>query len=234
MTDQPMNEPSIVRWDGADVTLLTARIVEPGHEETFQAWARGILAAASSSPGHLGGGLFRPAANGGPWIIVHRFRDQAALNQWLTSPARAVYFDGAEGHHHTEVARRELTGIEAWFTGLDPSNTAPPRWKMAIAAGLGSYPVSLLANGVLAPQLASLTLLVRAAISALLFSMLMTFVLMPLVSRMLKGWLRPTHRGAPITHPFLKRTASISTTMRASPPRARRWAHVRRCGRSRT
>ncbi|WP_436942821.1 antibiotic biosynthesis monooxygenase [Streptomyces sp. SudanB66_2053] len=195
VTDQPMNAPSLICWDGSDVLLLAARIVEPGYEEAFQKWARGILAAASASPGHLGGGIFHPATDDGPWIIVHRFRDQAALDQWLISPARTAFLDDTAAHHHTEIARREVNSIEAWFTSLGTDSPAPPRWKMAAAACLGSYPISLLANGLLGPQLASVTPVVRAAIFALLFSTLMTFVLMPLVSRLLRHWLRPSRRG---------------------------------------
>lgn len=132
MADQQVNEPSIVRRDGTDVLLLTARTVEHGREKSFRVWARGILQSAAALPGHLGGGLFRPAVDGRPWIVVHRFRDQAALDLWLTSPARAGFFDNSEGHHHTEVARRERSGMEAWFTGLDANVPAPPGWRMAV------------------------------------------------------------------------------------------------------
>lgn len=73
--------------DNGEVNLLIARQVEPGHEETFEAWAHGILETAAAFPGHLGYGLFRPATEGGPWFLVHRFRDQAAFQRWQDSPS---------------------------------------------------------------------------------------------------------------------------------------------------
>jgi antibiotic biosynthesis monooxygenase (ABM) superfamily enzyme len=197
VTDQRLNESPVLRRDGADVMVITARNVEPGYEEAFQQWAQGILEAAGSSSGHLGGGLFRPALDGRPWIVVHRFRDQTALDTWLTSPVRASFLDHTKGHHHTEVARRELSGMEAWFTGLDPNAAAPPRWKMVVVAGLGSYPISLIGNGLLGPALVGLPLPVRAAVFAALFSTLMTVVMMPVLSRLLRSWLRPVRRTAP-------------------------------------
>lgn len=81
--------------------------------------------------------------------------------------------------------------MEAWFTGLDPSAAAPPRWKMAVTAGVGSYPISLLGNGLLGPLLAGLPLLARTAVFAVLFSVLMTYVVMPAAGRLLRRWLRP-------------------------------------------
>ena len=101
---------------------------------------------------------------------MHRFRDQTALDRWLASPVRAAFFDHSEGHHHKEVARRELSGMEAWFTGLEPDIAAPSRWKMAVAAGLGSYPVSLLGQSLLGPQLAGLPLVVRVGVFSVLFA----------------------------------------------------------------
>lgn len=165
--------------------LLTARTVEPGLEEAFQRWARGILDAAGASSGHLGGGLFRPAVDGRPGIVMHRFREQTAPDRGLASPARAAFFDHSEGHHHTEVAQCEPSGMEAWFTGPDPDAAVPPRRKMVVAAGLGSCPVSLFGQSLLGPQQAGLPLVVLAGVLSALFSTLMTFALMPAVSRLL-------------------------------------------------
>ncbi len=70
--------------DNGEVNLLIARQVDPGHEETFEAWAHGILETAAGFPDHLGYGLFRPATEGGPWFLVHRFRNQAASSAGRT------------------------------------------------------------------------------------------------------------------------------------------------------
>ncbi|MEU2830617.1 antibiotic biosynthesis monooxygenase [Streptomyces lavendulae] len=184
-----------------DMALIAARVVEQGHEEAFQGWARDVLAAAATLPGHLGGGLFRPVDDGGPWIVVHRFRDRDALGRWLKSPVRQLLF--AHQEHHHEVARRELAGLEAWFA--EPGGTAPPppRWKTAVSSAIGIFPISLLGSLYLTPSLTALPQVARTAVFALLFSVLMTYAAMPVVTRVLRRWLspgtpsRPVHKESP-------------------------------------
>ncbi|MCY0939077.1 antibiotic biosynthesis monooxygenase [Streptomyces sp. H34-S4] len=177
-----------------DVALIAARVVDPGHEEVFRQWARDILDAAAAAPGNLGGGLFHPAEDGAPWIFLHRFRDQETLQGWIDSPRRAEFLARSEGHHHTEVARRELTGLEGWFADPGRAAPAPPRWKMAVSSAIGIFPVSLLGSALLTPHLTALPPVARTAVFAALFSVLMTYVAMPAVTRTLRRWLSP---GAP-------------------------------------
>ncbi|MEI5101739.1 antibiotic biosynthesis monooxygenase [Streptomyces sp. PmtG] len=184
------SESTVLTPDG-DLALIAARLVDPGHEEAFQEWARGLLAEAAALPGHLGGGLFHPARAGAPWIVVHRFRDRGALRGWLASPGRAVYLADRSGHRHHEAARRELAGMEAWFTTPGLTVAAPPRWKTAASSAAGIFPVSLLGSVFLTPHLTALPQVVRTAIFAVLFSVLMTYVSMPAVTRVLRRWLTP-------------------------------------------
>ncbi|CAM5240039.1 membrane protein [Streptomyces spiroverticillatus] len=187
----PTPDGTTVLTPHGDVALVAARTVEPGHEAAFQDWAAGVLAAAAGLPGNLGGGLFHPAADGAPWIVVHRFRDRAALHTWLDSAQRAACFADARGHRHQEVARRELTGLESWFTAPERPLPPPPRWKMAASSALGIFPISLLGSVLLTPHLTALPQVARTAVFAPLFSVLMTYVSMPLVTRVLRRWLRP-------------------------------------------
>ncbi|MFE5941830.1 antibiotic biosynthesis monooxygenase [Streptomyces sp. NPDC056480] len=184
-------EHATVPADTGEVTLLIARRVEPGYEAAFELWARGILDSAAAFPGHLGYGLFRSSGGDAPWFLVHRFRDEAACRAWQESPERAAWFAGCEGHHHTEIARRTLTGMETWFAKPGSTRPAPPRWKMAISATLAIYPISLLGSLLLIPRLTGLPLLLSSAIVACVFNVLMTYVAMPAVSRLLRGWLTP-------------------------------------------
>ncbi|MEU6975548.1 antibiotic biosynthesis monooxygenase [Streptomyces sp. NPDC046371] len=182
-------EHATVPADAGEVTLLIARRVEPGHEAAFEQWAKGILDSAAAFPGHLGYGLFRSSGGDAPWFLVHRFRDAEACRVWQESPERAAWFAHCEGHHHTEIARRKLTGMETWFAEPGSTRPAPPRWKMAISATLAIYPVSLLGGYFLVPRLTGLPLAVSTVLTACVFNVLMTYVTMPTVSRLLRGWL---------------------------------------------
>ncbi|MFD4024872.1 antibiotic biosynthesis monooxygenase [Streptomyces sp. NPDC058576] len=188
-----------------DVTLLTARAVEPGYEQDFQEWFGRVTTTASTFPGHLGDGLFRPPTAAGPWVLIHRFRDHESARGWTTSRERAALFDNCEGHHQTEVARRELAGMETLFTAPHGATVpAPPRWKMALAALAAVLPISLIGNGLLGPALSAWPLLARVFVLALLFSTLMTYLMMPTVTLALRRWLYAT-----------------TSTTREGPPRQR-------------
>ncbi|WP_078909874.1 antibiotic biosynthesis monooxygenase [Streptomyces sp. NRRL S-87] len=190
-TGPEQERPTTVPADDGEVTLLIARQVEPGWEAPFEEWARGILETAARFDGHLGYGLFRPANEGSPWFLVHRFADHAAFERWQASPERAQWFANCQGHHHTEIARRELTGMETWFAKPGTTRPAPPRWKMAISSGLAIFPISLAGNALLGPVLVDLHVVLRTAVFAAVFSTLMTYVAMPAVSRLLRTWLTP-------------------------------------------
>ncbi|WP_082526795.1 antibiotic biosynthesis monooxygenase [Kitasatospora sp. MBT63] len=178
---------------GEEVTLFVARRVDPGFEEAFEGWARGILAAAADHPGNLGTGLLRPAGSEDPWHLLLHFRDAAAFADWQASPARAACFARADVHH-VEVARRELHGMEGWFatTSVGARRNPPARWKMMVASTVAIAPLTVTANLVLTPHLSGLPVVARTLLMAPVISALMTYLALPAVTRLLRRWLFPS------------------------------------------
>ncbi|WP_371501073.1 antibiotic biosynthesis monooxygenase [Kitasatospora sp. NBC_00374] len=177
---------------GDEVTLFVARRVDPGHEDAFETWARGILGAAADHPGNLGTGLLRPAEPGAPWHLLLHFRDADSFGAWQGSPARAACFARVDGHH-VEVARRELHGMEGWFatTATGARRTPPARWKMAVASTVAIAPLTITANLLVTPHLAGLPVVLRSLLLAPVISSLMTYLGLPAVTRLLRRWLFP-------------------------------------------
>lgn len=79
-----------------------------------------------------------------------------------------------------------MHGLEAWFHS---SHTPPPRWKMAVATLLGVYPTSLLLAVTVGGAVHTWPLLARSLVIAGCMVALLTWVVMPLVTRLLHGWL---------------------------------------------
>jgi antibiotic biosynthesis monooxygenase (ABM) superfamily enzyme len=87
------------------------------------------------------------------------------------------------------------TGIEGWFD--EPSSVevisaapvVPPRWKQMVSIFLVFFPLSLLANWALLPLIGTWPLVLRVLTTVLLMTPLMTYVLMPAVTRALRPWL---------------------------------------------
>jgi antibiotic biosynthesis monooxygenase (ABM) superfamily enzyme len=87
-----------------------------------------------------------------------------------------------------EPVYRELHGLEAWFRS---PHAPPPRWKMAIATLLGVFPTSLLLGVAVAPFLDPLPMAIRSLVIATCMVALLTWVVMPAVTKILHPWLHP-------------------------------------------
>jgi uncharacterized protein len=178
--------------DGPVTTTVTRRI-KPGHETAYEAFLEGIIAAASRFPGHLGVEVFRPAtAAAGEYRIVYRFDTAGHLRRWLDSDEHADWLQRAEPHVAGPMRTEFLTGLESWFTLPEqPGLPAPPPYKMAILTWATIFPLITLVVVVLTPLIRTLPLVVRLGITTLATVPLMTWVVMPRVTRLLRRWLYP-------------------------------------------
>jgi antibiotic biosynthesis monooxygenase (ABM) superfamily enzyme len=175
------------------VTTTVTRRIKPGHETAYEAFLEGIIAAASSFPGHLGVEVFRPAtAAAGEYRIVYRFDTEGHLRGWLDSDEHADWLQRAEPHVAGPMRTEFLTGLESWFTLPEqPGLPAPPPYKMAILTWATIFPLITLVVVVLTPLIRTLPLVVRLGITTLATVPLMTWVVMPRVTRLLRRWLYP-------------------------------------------
>src|SRR5918995_1492196 len=196
------DEPYLRTIDGvADVGFaLSAWFVDPGGNTVgLLQFKEGIIAAATRFPGHLGVEVFRPpSASAGEYRVVYRFDSGEHLRAWLDSDEHAAWLERAEPHvigpRHTQF----LTGLESWFTLPGrPGTPPPPPYKMALLTWVTIFP---LITGIVAatgPLLEGLPLVVRLGITTAVAVPLMTWVVMPRVTRLLRGWLYPDHRASP-------------------------------------
>jgi len=175
------------------VTTTVTRRIKPGHETAYEAFLEGIIAAAGRFPGHLGVEVFRPAtAAAGEYRIVYRFDTAGHLRRWLDSDEHAAWLQRAEPHVAGPMRTEFLTGLESWFTLPEqPGLPAPPPYKMAILTWATIFPLITLVVVVLTPLIRTLPLVVRLGITTLATVPLMTWVVMPRVTRLLRRWLYP-------------------------------------------
>jgi antibiotic biosynthesis monooxygenase (ABM) superfamily enzyme len=69
--------------------------------------------------------------------------------------------------------------------------TPPPRYKMAVVSWCAIFPIISLILIYLIPLLTPFPLLVRGAVIAAIAIFLMTYLMMPLATRIFSGWLYP-------------------------------------------
>jgi uncharacterized protein len=169
------------------------RRVKPGHEAFYEQFLKGIIAAASEFPGHLGVEVFRPTrASEGDYRIVYRFDSAEHLRSWLDSDQHAAWLERAEPHVMGPMRTSFVTGLESWFTLPDrPGRPPPPPYKMALLTWITIFPLITGLVVALGPLLEDLPVVLRLGITTAIAVPLMTWVLMPRVTRLLRAWLYP-------------------------------------------
>jgi antibiotic biosynthesis monooxygenase (ABM) superfamily enzyme len=178
------------------VTTTVTRRIKPGHEAAYEQFLAGISGAAHTFPGYLGVEVFRPAPGGtNEYRIVYRFDSDAHLRAWLDSPQHTAWLARAEAHVAGPIQSQVLTGLEGWFTlPTQPGVPAPPPAKMALVTWATIFPLITLVVVATAPLVGHLPLVARLAVTTGVTVPLMTWVVMPRVTRLLRPWLYPDRR----------------------------------------
>ncbi|NES15433.1 MULTISPECIES: antibiotic biosynthesis monooxygenase [Micromonospora] len=186
----------------APVTVAVARRADPARTDEMVAWMRAGTALAESFPGFLGAGFVQSAPGSPEWHVMYRFADAETLRRWEESPQRTWWLSSAQGIvEHTRVERR--TGIEGWFDppvdhvvetfvaddAASAGPVAPPRWKQAVTIWLAFFPLSLTATLLTARFIAGVPLAVRTLLMTLCLTPLMTYLVLPWITRALQWWL---------------------------------------------
>lgn len=184
------------------VTVVITRRVKAGRTADYEAWLQQLQQDARDLPGYLGVTTQRPAP-GAPldYVSVLRFDSLASLQAFERSDLRARALAQVNEYVEGDAAWQRLTGLEFWFT--PPPGTVipqPSRARMAIVMiavvfglvlGLGT---SVNAAFALLPFATPypLRLLVTITVEVLL----MTYWLMPLITRRLARWIYPARKAA--------------------------------------
>jgi len=163
---------------------------KPGREEAIADWAHRIVAAARAYEGSLAATVIG-TANTGEYRIFHHFQGAHSLQSWLESSERQRLLAEAESMLESTPTRQLVTGLETWFhlPSQGRAMLPPSRWKMWLTSVVAIYPLILAFQAWLAPRMVHWPLALRAAVLPLVILTLMTYVVMPVVTRVLKPWL---------------------------------------------
>ncbi|MCF2503790.1 antibiotic biosynthesis monooxygenase [Dyadobacter sp. CY107] len=168
------------------IHVAITRKVLPGKEEEFKDALRRFLGDSFLHGGVHGAAMMTalPGSESREIGILRTFADQAERDAFYNS----TLFKDWEAYASTlteEPVYRELTGLEAWFRSPVP----PPRWKMAVATLCGVYPTSLLLSYLLGPHIQELHPALRTFIIAGCMVPMLTWIVMPQVTKVFKPWL---------------------------------------------
>jgi len=169
------------------IKIVLERRVRPGAQAQFEGWVKKFMETASRRPG-LQGSSVLTSASSGEYFILLRFESQAHLDRWQSSPEVDALLKEAELLSVAPERVHVKTGLETWFTlpGVPAPPTAPPEWKMALVTWLALLP-QVIVLSYLIP--ARLPFLLNAAVSTAIPVVMLTWVVMPRLTRLLYRWL---------------------------------------------
>ena len=132
-----------------------------------------------------------PGSDQREYGILRTFADEAEHDAFYASALFRTWEERARTMTEGEMVRRRLDGLEAWFRS--PAGP-PPRWKMAVATLVGAYPTSLLLNATIVPWIRGWPLPLGVLTFSAASIVLLTWAVMPRVTRWLDAWLQPRKR----------------------------------------
>lgn len=146
---------------------------------------------ALSFPGHRGFSVLRSLGDDSrDYTMVHQFVDGAARRAFTASSVYRSWMARLRDLTEGDPVIEELEGVNSWFVpSAQSAGTRPTKTKMALVTFVGVYPLTSL----LPPMLGWLLptwhpLLVNVVVTGLIVALL-TWVIMPGLTRVFAGWL---------------------------------------------
>lgn len=180
------------------VTAVASFRLGRGSDERFARFEREVRSALASFDGYLGSQVFEPVAGvQEDTVITFSFESRSHLDDWLDSSERAALLSTIEpdvdGERVVNVVD-DLAGslgssFAGWFRGSGDERPVR-RWKQASVILLALFPTALtlaLLRGWLLPELA---LVPSVFVSNVLGIAVLTWILMPWLTRLFDSWLR--------------------------------------------
>lgn len=175
------------------VTRIARRRAKNGHEAEYETLVREMFQYMRSHRGFLGAELIPPQEPGGEYQVVVNFASEADLAGWDACQARADVHARMREVAEAEPDYRRLSGLEAWFApAVVPATMHPPRARMAFVTWMGIFPTVSLVLWLIEPLLRPyVPFLPKVAMLTGLIVVTMTWVVMPRLTRVMRGFLNP-------------------------------------------
>jgi antibiotic biosynthesis monooxygenase (ABM) superfamily enzyme len=182
---------SVGMGQSKSVAFIITHTIKAGEEARYEAWLTEMLSTVSRAPGYLGREVFRPAQGMRTYTSIVRFDAYDHLNAWSASETRQALVSRVSDLLTKGDVHEIRTGIDFWFT---PEHVKPPKpWKQFLLVLSAIYPLSLIVPSLFTPLFRVMPPLTHPLIRGLLVAAvvvgLMTFVVMPRYTQLVKRWL---------------------------------------------
>ncbi len=173
------------------------RTVKPDRSQDYEEWLNRLTAeVASTQHGYLGAEFQKPAAGSKQYTSVFRFDSAENLERFERSELRRRYLDEVADLVEEDAVWERFTGLEFWF---EPPVGAvipqPSRFRMALlltvvvyllVLGIGSAAAAAIGDAI--PTFLRLLAVITVEV------FLMTYFILPRLTRLLSKWIYPTSK----------------------------------------
>jgi uncharacterized protein len=157
--------------------------------DAFRAVATEMMTTVGHHSGHLAHEVMEPVDGTRPvFTIMIEFDGESALRDWLGTELHSAFVDRIVPLMSGDYAAELRSGMGIWVPPA--AGRAPPKYKAAIATFIGLFPLLLLLRiGLGKLGIGRLDPTLGLAISLALSCIMMTWLVMPFVTRLLAPWL---------------------------------------------
>jgi uncharacterized protein len=179
------------------VTVVVSRKVKRGRESDYEDWLRRLLEEAKSMKGYLGATIQKPAPGSTEYTSVFRFDTVDNLRKFEESELRSRYLREVVDYVEADAIWKKFTGLEFWFS--PPKGTVipqPSRFRMALVMIAVVFGLVLSIGQLVAMVAVEVPSYIRLFVTISIEIFLMTYVLMPRITRLLAKWIYPFSKTA--------------------------------------
>lgn len=179
------------------VTVVVTRKVKRSRESDYEDWLRRLLEEAKSMKGYLGATIQKPAPGSTEYTSVFRFDSVDNLRKFEESELRSRYLREVVDYVDADAIWKKFTGLEFWFS---PPKGAiipqPSRFRMALVMIAVIFGLVLSIGQVIGMVAAEVPSYIRLFVTISIEIFLMTYVLMPRITKLLAKWIYPSSKTA--------------------------------------
>jgi antibiotic biosynthesis monooxygenase (ABM) superfamily enzyme len=189
LLDGPEREQLVVLDRHVDpVTAVISVRVDPQHQAEYLELYHQIDDAMSRAPGFVRTELFEPVpGTQEDTVVVFTFDGREHLDAWLTSTERRAILEQMQPYIQAPHTVTVVGGFGGWFDL--GGNRTPKSWKQAAVVLLALYPtvlaITLIDNWILPDPWLPVDVLIGNIIGVAI----LTWLVMPPLTRRLSGWL---------------------------------------------
>lgn len=182
---QEINE---ISTDIPVTTIVRHRVKEEAIKD-FKNWLITIGNKAKKYNGFKGKYVVPPKKNDGEYIVVFQFDNIDNLTLWMESNDRLEEIEKLKELVVEEMELNYEEGIDFWFTTPEMKVQGPPKWKMAIITWIAVYPMVIALLYFYGALFPTLVLPLKVLLVTLTLVPLLTWVLMPNLTKLFKSWI---------------------------------------------